>query len=56
MCKKPITELAKEVHYEPLPGEVRAVVIAAWQRGGLLIVITRPLASNGLGLPTSTHA
>jgi hypothetical protein len=29
-------QLAKEIHYEPLPGEVRAVIIAAWQRGGLL--------------------
>jgi hypothetical protein len=34
--KKPIEALAKEVHYEPLPGEVRAVLIAAWARGGLL--------------------
>ncbi len=36
MYKKPVELLAKEIHYEPLPGEVRAVVIAAWQRGGLL--------------------
>jgi hypothetical protein len=36
MYKKPIEELAKQVHYEPLPGEVRAIVIAAWTRGGLL--------------------
>jgi hypothetical protein len=36
MFKKPIEELAKEIHYEPLPGEVRAVITAAWQRGGLL--------------------
>jgi hypothetical protein len=36
MYKKPIDVLAREVHYEPLPPEVRAVVIAAWQRGGLL--------------------
>jgi hypothetical protein len=36
MYKKPIDVLAREVHYEPLPGEVRAVVIAASQRGGLL--------------------
>jgi hypothetical protein len=36
MYRKPIEELAKTVHYEPLPGEVRAVVIAAWQRGGML--------------------
>jgi hypothetical protein len=36
MCKKPVEALAKEIHYEPLPGEVRAVVIAVWQRGGLL--------------------
>jgi hypothetical protein len=36
MYKKPIEVLAREVHYEPLPNEVRAVVIAAWIRGGLL--------------------
>ena len=36
MYKKPIDVLAREVHYEPLPAEVRTVVIAAWIRGGLL--------------------
>lgn len=36
MHKKPIEVLAREVHYEPLAPEVRAVVIAAWTRGGLL--------------------
>jgi hypothetical protein len=36
MYKKPLEVLASEVHYESLPGEVRAIVIAAWQRGGLL--------------------
>jgi hypothetical protein len=36
MYKKPIDVLAREVHYEPLPPEVRAVFIAAWSRGGLL--------------------
>jgi hypothetical protein len=34
--KKPIEVLAREIHYEPLPDEVRAVVIASWKRGGLL--------------------
>ena len=32
--KKPLEALAREVHYEPLLGEVRAVAIADWQRGG----------------------
>jgi hypothetical protein len=36
MYKKPVEMLAREIHYEPLPGEVRAIVIAAWQRGGML--------------------
>jgi hypothetical protein len=36
MYKKPIEEMARTIHYEPLPVEVRAVVIAAWKRGGLL--------------------
>jgi hypothetical protein len=36
MYKKPIEAMAKEIHYEPIPVEVRAVIIAAWTRGGLL--------------------
>jgi hypothetical protein len=36
MYKKPIELLAKEVHYDPLPPELRMLVIAAWTRGGLL--------------------
>jgi hypothetical protein len=36
MYKKPIDVIAKEFQYEPLPGEVRVAVIAAWTRGGLL--------------------
>lgn len=36
MYRKPVEELAKAVHYEPLPPEIRTVIIAAWQRGGLL--------------------
>jgi len=36
MYKKPIDVIAKEFQYEPLPGEVRIAVIAAWTRGGLL--------------------
>ena len=34
MYKKPIAELAREIHYDPLPDEVRTVIIAAWSRGG----------------------
>jgi hypothetical protein len=33
MYRKPIEALAKEIHYEPVPVEVRTVIIAAWQRG-----------------------
>lgn len=36
LYRKPIEMLAKEIHYEPLPGEVRVAVIAAWKRGGML--------------------
>lgn len=36
MYKKPIELIAKEIHYEPLPDEIRAVIIASWKRGGLL--------------------
>jgi len=36
LYKRPIEEIAKTFSYEPVPGEVRGVIIAAWQRGGLL--------------------
>jgi len=36
LYKKPLEEIAKQVHYEPLPADIRTVVIAAWARGGLL--------------------
>jgi hypothetical protein len=34
--KKPVEAIAREFRYDPLPAEVRTVVIAAWTRGGLL--------------------
>jgi hypothetical protein len=36
MYKKPIEAMAREFRYDPLPAEVRTVVIAAWTRGRLL--------------------
>jgi hypothetical protein len=36
MYKKPLELLAREVHYEPLPPELRIAVIAAWKRGRML--------------------
>jgi len=36
MYKKPIEVLAREIHYEPLPEEIRVAVIASWKRGGML--------------------
>lgn len=36
LYKRPVEALAREFRYEPLAPEVRAVVIAAWVRGGLL--------------------
>jgi hypothetical protein len=36
MYKKPIEVLAREIHNDPLPDDVRTVIIAAWSRGGLL--------------------
>jgi hypothetical protein len=36
MFKKPGDVIAREFRYDPLPAEVRTVVIAAWTRGGLL--------------------
>jgi len=36
LYKKPIEEIARGFQYDPLPPETRMVIIAAWQRGGLL--------------------
>jgi hypothetical protein len=36
MYKKPVEAIAREFRYDPLPDEIRTVVIASWQRGGLL--------------------
>jgi hypothetical protein len=36
MYRKPLEVLAREIHYDPLPPEVRVAVIAAWTRGGLV--------------------
>jgi hypothetical protein len=36
MFKKPVEEIAREINYEPLPEDARAVMIAAWSRSGLL--------------------
>jgi hypothetical protein len=30
MYKKPLEEIAKSIHYEPLPHEMRTVIVAAW--------------------------
>jgi hypothetical protein len=36
MYRKPVEVLAREIHYEPLPAKVRAVVIAALKRAGMV--------------------
>jgi hypothetical protein len=36
MYKKPIEAIVKEYRYDPLPDEVRAVIVASWKGGGLL--------------------
>lgn len=36
ICHKPLAEIVEGYAYDPLPGEIRAVVIAAWARVGLL--------------------
>jgi hypothetical protein len=38
MYKKPIDVIVTEYRHDPLPDEVRAVIIASWKRGGLLPV------------------
>jgi hypothetical protein len=36
LYKRPVADIARETRYDPLPQEVRAVIIASWKRGGLL--------------------
>lgn len=50
MYKKPVEELAKEFRYEPLPEEIRTVIIASWKRGGML-----PAATIEQMVPTQQH-
>lgn len=38
--KKPIEKLAADIRYEPLPPEIRAVVIKSWANFGLLPAAT----------------
>lgn len=52
MFKKPVEELVKEIYTERLPPEVRAVVIAAWKRGGLL---HSTIVEHIVGLVASTY-
>jgi hypothetical protein len=51
MYKKPIDAIAREFQYEPVPGEVRTVIIASWKRGGLL-----PPATIEQMVPLLEHA
>ena len=36
MYKKPVEALAKEIRYDPLPEDVRVVVIQSWKNFGTL--------------------
>ena len=36
MYKKPVEILAKEIRYEPLAPDVRAVIVQSWRNFGLL--------------------
>ena len=51
MYKKPLDAIVKQYRYDPLPDEVRAVIIAAWTRGGLLppAAIKAMVPGNGTG-------
>jgi hypothetical protein len=52
MYKKPIDEIAKEIRYDPLPDEVRTVIIAAWT----LLIASRVTGSSWQTRPSQpTH-
>jgi hypothetical protein len=48
LYKKPVEMIAKELVYDPLPPEIRGVIVAAWTRGGLL-----PPAAIGAMVPAA---
>jgi hypothetical protein len=48
--RKPIEALAKEVKYDPLPPEVRVVVMQSWRNFGML-----PEAAIQAMVPETTH-
>jgi hypothetical protein len=51
LYKKPIDAIAKEIRYDPVPDDVRLVMIASWKRGGLL-----PAAVIEHMVPLQEHA
>ena len=51
MYKKPIELLAKEIHYDPLPDDVRVVIIQSWKNFGML-----PAAAIEEMVPAVDHA
>jgi hypothetical protein len=55
MCKKPINALAREIHYEPLPEDMRIVVIRSWKNFGMLprAAIEKMVPAKELPAPTS---
>jgi len=60
LYRRPLDVIAKEFQYEPLPGEVRVAVIAAWKRGGLLpdAVLQQMIPASGpqvLALEPHSH-
>jgi hypothetical protein len=40
LYKRPLEVIAREIRYDPLPDEIRTVIIAAWMRGGMLPAAT----------------
>jgi hypothetical protein len=53
--KKPINALAREIHYEPLPEDMRIVVIRSWKIFGMLprAAIEKMVSVKELPAPTS---
>jgi hypothetical protein len=45
---KPVDQLVKEFRYDPLPPEIRTIIVAAWMRGGML-----PAAAIAAMVPTA---
>lgn len=55
MFQKPVKVMAKEIHYEPIPEEIRRAIIASWMRTQLLPMAVLEKMVPALPMHATTH-